>query len=113
MLKSKKLCLHHLDIPLVIPKSSKTKCFHKKCGFAAKYTLRDFSIISPLKNFQFWPNFFKHLHFFQVFKNLQFRPKFEKLQFLPNFQISSTPNFEKSSKFYEMFKFLQFCPKFE
>ena len=47
MLKSKKLCLHHLDIPLVIPKSSKTKCFHKKCGFAAKYTLRDFSIISP------------------------------------------------------------------
>ena len=49
MLKSKKLCLHHLDIPLVIPKSSKTKCFHKKCGFAAKYTLRDFSIISPLE----------------------------------------------------------------
>ena len=47
LLKSKKLCLHHLDIPLVIPKSSKTKCFHKKCGFAAKYTLRDFSIISP------------------------------------------------------------------
>ena len=52
MLKSKKLCLHHLDIPLVIPKSPKTKCFHKKCGFAAKYTLRDFSIISPFrKNF--------------------------------------------------------------
>ena len=50
MLKSKKLCLHHLDIPLVIPKSSKTKCFHKKCGFAAKYTLRDFSIISPFES---------------------------------------------------------------
>ena len=100
LLKSKKLCLHHLDVPLVIPKSSKTKCFHKKCGFAAKYTLRDFSIISPLKNFQFWPNFFKHLHFFQVFKNLQFRPKFEKTSIFTKF--SNIFN----SKFWKIFKVL-------
>ena len=27
----------------------KNKVFPQKCGFAAKYTLRDFSIISPLE----------------------------------------------------------------
>ena len=63
MLKSKKLCLHHLDIPLVIPKSSKTKCLHKKCGYAAKYTLRDFSIISP-----FGPDHLGYSYFIEEYK---------------------------------------------